>query len=171
VLIAHIVERAADQPYASFLAREIFEPLGMEATFAGSGAGAPTLAIGHQAGTPVKSFELDTVGMGAGDVWSTVGDLARWDRALASGEILTEASRQAMFAVHAPVDDDDGLVRTKGYGYGWYIGSVSGEHRVIYHPGDNADFLAANAGSLRTRYVLLSSATKKVPTSRRSSAR
>lgn len=55
------------------------------------------------------------------------------------------ASRQAMFTVHAPVDDDDGLVRTKGYGYGWCIGSVSGEHRVIYHPGDNAGFLAANA--------------------------
>lgn len=68
-----IVERAADQPYASFLAREIFEPLGMEATFAGSGAGKQTLAIGHQAGTPVKSFELDTVGMGAGDVWSGPG--------------------------------------------------------------------------------------------------
>ncbi len=76
MLIAHIVERAADQPYASFLAREIFEPLGMEATFAGSGAGKPTLAIGHQAGTPVKSFELDTVGMGAGDVWSTVAATA-----------------------------------------------------------------------------------------------
>jgi len=39
VLLAWIVERAADQSYAS--------------------------------------FELDTVGMGAGDVWSTVGDLAR----------------------------------------------------------------------------------------------
>ena len=29
VLLAWIVERAADQPYASFLDREIFEPLGM----------------------------------------------------------------------------------------------------------------------------------------------
>ena len=68
--------------------------------------------------------------MGAGDVWSTAGDLARRDQALASGEILTYASRQAMLTVHAPVDDDDdGLVRTEGYGYGWFIGSVSGGHR------------------------------------------
>ena len=65
--------------------------------------------------------------MGAGDVWSTAGDLARWDQALASGEILTDASRQAMLAVHAPIDgDNDRLVRTDGYGYGWCVGSVSG---------------------------------------------
>jgi CubicO group peptidase (beta-lactamase class C family) len=83
--------------------------------------------------------------MGAGDVWSTAGDLARWDRALAAGEILTDASRQAMFAVHAPVVDDDGLVRTEGYGYGWFIGCAAGEHRMIYHPGDNAGFVAVNA--------------------------
>jgi CubicO group peptidase (beta-lactamase class C family) len=148
VLLARIVERAADQPYASFLAREIFEPLGMAATFAGNGSGKPGLAAGHRAGLPVtSSFELDTVGMGAGDVWSTVGDLARWDQALASGEILADASRQAMLAVHAPVDDDDddGLVRTEGYGYGWFIGCASGGHRVIYHPGDNAGFVAVNA--------------------------
>lgn len=145
VLLAWIVERAADQPYASFLAREIFEPLGMEATFAGNGSGKPGLAAGHRAGLPVTSFEMDTVGMGAGDVWSTVGDLARWDQALVSGEILADASRQAMLAVQAPVDDDDGLIRTEGYGYGWFTGCVSGGHRVIYHPGGNAGFVAVNA--------------------------
>lgn len=113
VLLARIVERAAGQPFASFLAGVIFEPLGMEATFAGNGSGKPGLAAGHRAGAPVTSLDLDIVGMGAGDVWSTAGDLARWDRALASGEILAGASRQAMLAVHAPVDDDDGLVRTR----------------------------------------------------------
>lgn len=145
VVIAQIVERAAHQPYASFLAQEIFGPLGMAATFAGNGSGQAHLATGHRSGAAVTSFELDTVGMGAGDIWSTAGDLARWDRALASGQILSDAARQAMFTVHAAVDDDDGLVRTEGYGYGWYIGGVSGGHRVIYHTGDNFGFLAVNA--------------------------
>jgi hypothetical protein len=41
-----------------------------------------------------------------------------------------------MLTVRVPVDDDyDGLVRTEGYGYGWFIGSVSGGHRMIYHGG------------------------------------
>jgi CubicO group peptidase (beta-lactamase class C family) len=145
VLLAWIVERAADQPYASFLAREIFEPLTMAASFAGNGGGEPRLAAGHRAGTRVAStFELDTVGMGAGDVWSTVGDLARWDRAVASGRILSEPSRRAMLTVQAPIDAPDGVIRTEGYGYGCFIGRDSGGRRVIYHTGDNAGFVAVN---------------------------
>jgi CubicO group peptidase (beta-lactamase class C family) len=145
VLLAWIVERAADQPYASFLAREIFEPLAMGASFAGNGDGEPDLAAGHRAGTRVaRSFELDTVGLGAGDVWSTVGDIARWDRAVGSGRILAESSRRAMFSVQAPIDASDGLIRTDGYGYGCFIGRASGDRRVIYHTGDNAGFVAVN---------------------------
>jgi CubicO group peptidase (beta-lactamase class C family) len=146
VLLAWIVERAAGQSYASFLGREVFGPLGMDATFAGNGGGRPGLAAGHRAGQRVPSFELDTVGMGAGDVWSTVGDLARWDRALASGQFLADASRQAMLTVRAPIaDPGDGLVRTEGYGYGWFIGRASGGRRLIYHTGKNDGFVAVNA--------------------------
>jgi CubicO group peptidase (beta-lactamase class C family) len=146
VLLAWIVERASGQPYASFLAREIFGPLEMTATFAGNGGGRPGLAAGHKAGARVTSMELDKVGMGAGDVWSTVGDLARWDRALASGEILGDGSRQAMLSVQAPIDSGgDGLVRTEGYGYGCFIGRLPDGRRVFYHTGDNDGFVAINA--------------------------
>jgi CubicO group peptidase (beta-lactamase class C family) len=145
VVIARIVERAADQPYASFLAREIFEPLAMTATFAGNGTCEYGLSVGHKSGAAVTFFELDTVGEGAGDIWSVAGDMARWDRALASGEILSLESRQAMLKIQVAVEDDDGLVRTRGYGYGCYIGSVTGGHPVIYHTGDNFGFLSFNA--------------------------
>jgi CubicO group peptidase (beta-lactamase class C family) len=144
VLLAWIVERAADQPYASFLAREIFEPLAMAASFAGNGDAVPGLAAGHRAGTPVASFELATVGMGAGDVWSTVGDLARWDRAVASGRIMAGPSRRAMLSVQAAIDDRDEVIRTEGYGYGCFVGRAYGGRRVIYHTGDNAGFVCVN---------------------------
>jgi CubicO group peptidase (beta-lactamase class C family) len=145
VLLGSIVERAADQPYASFLATEIFEPLGLESSFAGNPGGQPDLTVGHREGVPVPSFDLATVNVGTGDVWSMAPDLARWDRALASGEILSPASRQAMFAVQASISDDDPLLRTDGYGYGWYVGSLLGEHPVLYHTGDNPGFRSANA--------------------------
>jgi CubicO group peptidase (beta-lactamase class C family) len=131
VLLAHIIERATGKPYGAFLAEEIFEPLGMAATFNGHPSGQAGLAVGRHDGTPVPSFDLDTLGLGTGSIWSTVGDLTRWDRALANGDILSEAARQAMFTVHVPVEDDDGLVRTEGYGYGWFIGSVSGGPDVL----------------------------------------
>lgn len=145
VLLAHIIERAVRQPYGAFLGREIFEPLGMTATFNGNPQGQPSLAAGHQGGTAVPSFDLDTLGLGTGSIWSTAGDLARWDRALASGEILSQAAREAMFTVHVPVQDDDGLVRTEGYGYGWFIGSATGGRRMFYHPGDNPGYHSFNA--------------------------
>jgi CubicO group peptidase (beta-lactamase class C family) len=145
VLLAHIIERAARQPYSAFLAREIFEPLGMTSTFNGNPEDQPGLAAGHQDGAAVPSFDLDTLGLGTGSTWSTVGDLARWDRAVAGGEILSAAAREAMFTVHAPVEDDDGVVRTEGYGYGWFIGSAAGGRRIFYHPGDNPGYRSINA--------------------------
>jgi hypothetical protein len=50
-----------------------------------------------------------------------------------------------MLKVQVAVQDDDGLVRTLGYGYGWYIGSITGGHPVIYHTGDNVGFQSINA--------------------------
>jgi CubicO group peptidase (beta-lactamase class C family) len=145
VLLAHILERATGLPYGAFLAREIFEPLGMAATFNGTPTGQTGLATGRHDGAAVPSFALDTLGLGTGSIWSTVRDLVRWDRALAAGEILSEAARRAMFTVHAPVEDDDGLIRTQGYGYGWFIGSAADGHRIFYHPGDNPGYRTINA--------------------------
>jgi CubicO group peptidase (beta-lactamase class C family) len=146
VLLGHVIERAAGQPYGAFLAREIFGPLGMAATFNGNPGDQPRLAAGHHDGLAVPSFELDTVGLGTGSIWSTAGDLARWDRALADGEILSGAARQAMFTVHVPAGDDTArLIRTEGYGYGWFIGSAAGGRRIYYHPGDNPGYRAVNA--------------------------
>jgi CubicO group peptidase (beta-lactamase class C family) len=145
VLLAHVVERASGQPYASFLAREIFGPAGMTATFAGNGTGLPDRATGHVDGEPSTLLDLDVVGMGAGDIWSTPGDLARWDRVLAAGQVLSEATLAAMLTVRTPIDDDDGVIRTEGYGYGWFLGSVSGGRRIVYHPGDQNGFRSLNA--------------------------
>jgi CubicO group peptidase (beta-lactamase class C family) len=146
VLLGHVIERAAGEPYDAFLSREIFEPLGMTETFSGNPGDQPRLAAGRHDGTIVPSFELDTVGLGTGSIWSTAGDLVRWDRALADGKIPSEAARQAMFTVHIPTEDDTAsLIRTEGYGYGWFIGSAPGGRRIYYHPGDNPGYRSINA--------------------------
>jgi len=145
VLLAHIIERAAGRPYPEFVDQEIFQPLGMTATFDGNPSGQHDLAVGRDDGAAVASFDLDTLGMGTGSIWSTVGDLARWDRALADGKVLSAAARQAMLTVHVPLEDDDGLIRTEGYGYGWYIATAVAGRRFYYHTGDNPGFRSFNA--------------------------
>jgi CubicO group peptidase (beta-lactamase class C family) len=69
VLLAHVVQQAAGTPYRDFLATEIFTPLGMADTFAGSAGARPDIATGHDRdGRPVPSWELD-VGSVEGHAW------------------------------------------------------------------------------------------------------
>src|SRR6185503_3420178 len=58
---------------------------------------------------------------------STVLDLARWDAALYRDDVLTRASREAMWT---PAKLTDGT--TAGYGFGWFVGSLWG-HRWVGH--------------------------------------
>lgn len=143
VLLAHIVERASGTPYREFLASELFTPLGMTKTFAGNGVGEDNLASPTHEGERVASFELDVVGMGAGDVWSTVDDLSIWDQALLDGRVLSPAARTRMFEPQAPITETIEGIEFYGYGYGWYLGDLFG-HRAVFHPGDNAGFEALN---------------------------
>ena len=143
VLLAHIIERAIGTPYATFLTDEVLRPANLDATFVGNANDRPQVARGYGEGKPLDSFELDVVGIGAGDVSSTAIDLARWVRALGSGQVLKAASRRTMFNSHTSVGDDrtSTLVSDIHYGYGLFIGRTQGVP-VIYHTGDNAGFKA-----------------------------
>jgi CubicO group peptidase (beta-lactamase class C family) len=146
VLLAWIVEQAGGQPYASFLADRIFGPLGLRNASAGDPPGGPGMAHGYDAGQPVPSFELATVGLGAGDVWCTAADLRRWDQTVANGELLPASLRGAMLTAR-PVPASAGTRGDwsfTGYGYGWRVGTVAGR-RAYFHTGDNPGYLAVNA--------------------------
>ena len=145
-LLAWIVEKAGGQPYASFLADHVFTPLGMWTATAGDPPGGTGMARGYQAGKPVPSFDLATVGLGAGDVWCAAADLLRWDEAIARGELLPAGLQEVMLTAHAvcgPTVDGEGWSGT-GYGYGWQIGTAAGR-RAYFHTGDNSGYLAINA--------------------------
>ncbi len=145
-LLAWIVEKAGGQRYASFLADEIFGPLGMTAASAGDPPGGTGMARGYHAGEPVPSFALATIGIGAGDIWRTAADLLRWDEAIARGELLPAGLREAMLTPHTLTGSaatQEGWSFT-GYGYGWQIGTADG-HGAYFHTGDNSGYLAFNA--------------------------
>jgi CubicO group peptidase (beta-lactamase class C family) len=146
VLLGWIVQAVGGQPYADFLANCIFAPLGLASTSAGDPPGGTGLARGYRAGEPTRSFELSAVHLGAGDVWSTAGDLIRWDDALAAGELLSPDRRREMLTAHTPAGGpaQDGDWTADGCGYGWFVGSAAGR-RAYFHPGDNPGYQAFNA--------------------------
>jgi CubicO group peptidase (beta-lactamase class C family) len=154
VLLAHVVQGAADRPYRDFLAEEIFSPLGLTGTFAGSPGDRPDIARGHDRdGHPIGSWDLDVVNVGAGDVWSTTADLLSWIDGLRAGRLLGERHRDLMLSEQAPTGR---VGDATGYGYGWFVGTVGG-HSWFHHSGDNAGFIAFDAcvPELDCRIVLL----------------
>jgi CubicO group peptidase (beta-lactamase class C family) len=126
-LLGLIIERASGLPYADFLQRSIFTPLGMEHT--GYDISARLIrnrAAGYarQAGETVNAAYMDmSVPYAAGALYSTTEDLLRWDRALRTETLVSRTSLDEMFTPEKG-----------GYGYGWMIGTRF-DRQVIAHGG------------------------------------
>jgi len=129
-LLALIIERVSGMPYAEFLRRELFVPLGMTNTGTlASPALVPKLASGYNPGfapallqpaSPVDRSWLD----GAGSLYSTVDDLWRW----------AEAARRERTA--APP------VQAFGWGPRTRFGSVSSIEQTGRIPNGYTSYLA-----------------------------
>jgi CubicO group peptidase (beta-lactamase class C family) len=144
VLLAWIVERASGVPYRTFLDEQILSPLALTRSFVGNGKDRANLARGYADGEAIESFDLDVVGMGAGDVWSTGLELAAWTLGLE--RLLSPASLAAMLTEHTAIPPDPERFTLPGvhYGYGCYVSSVDGK-RLMYHTGNNSGYKAFNA--------------------------
>jgi CubicO group peptidase (beta-lactamase class C family) len=164
VLLAQIVERITRRPYAAFLATEFFRPLGLESMRAGSESPVPALdARGYRGSRARPSFDLDGVGMGAGDIWTNAADLLRWNRAYMGGQVLGPCSIDQALHRHADVPMSFEGVSSVAYGFGWFIGTSKwGE--VIFHTGGNAGFTALNAWLPRSSaWVVILSNSETLP--------
>ena len=135
-LLALILEKVSGEGYENYLRRHIFEPAGMKDTGVDSDASRliPNAASGY---TPagISGFEnasyLDWSNKtGNGNLYSTVDDLYRFDRALNTDILLKRATQQKYF-----VEADDNF-------YGWYIWNQRLGHRLLAARGHGPGFTA-----------------------------
>ncbi len=161
VLLAHLVEVTAGVPYAAFVASEVLEPLELRHTSISEPPRNCHAARGTVGGEPTRSFDLGSVNVGTGDVWSTTADLARWPRAIASSELLNREARNMLFSSQAKIaDEDDGLTDV-GYGCGWFTARIR-RHTVILHPGDQPGFTSLVAWAPATDVVIAALAADEI---------
>jgi CubicO group peptidase (beta-lactamase class C family) len=132
-LLGVIAERVSGVPYELLLRQRIFDPAGMNRTgVEREEFPPPNLAQGYLRNG--LSFVKDDYfympnALGAGDVYSTVGDLYKWDRALYTDEYLSSVSKQRMWTPYL-----------NEYGYGWVITKVPNtdtleKSTLIFHTG------------------------------------
>ena len=133
VLLTKIIEVVSGQPYADYIQEQIFSPAGMNDS--GYDYLDPTLpnpAVGYMLTNrgPQRAILTDSSWpSGAGALYSTVGDLYRWDHALYGNDILAQESLDAMFTPW--IDTGQGA----DYGYGWDIGSTMGRPSIAHGGG------------------------------------
>ncbi len=129
LLVGRIIERLSGEPYGMFLRQHILAPIGMADTgYLPSDFDIPQLASLFEkrpASEQIYSASpwSQTIHFSAGGMYSTVGDLFRWERALFGGHVLSPAAFTQMTTDYG-----------NDYGFGLGIGKLD-VHRVYRHLG------------------------------------
>jgi CubicO group peptidase (beta-lactamase class C family) len=129
-LLGAIIEKLSGERYEAFLKKSIFDPLGMHDTGYDHYA---TLLLHRASGynraddglTNAQYLDMSQP-YSAGSLYSTVEDLARWDRALREGKLISKESYAKMYT---PVKDD--------YAYGWVVSTNKGRKEIGHGGGIN----------------------------------
>ena len=126
VVLAQIIEKASTQSYAQFLKQNIFKPLGMKRSYVYDES-RPNIP-GRAASYTMKDStyrEIDYTPLnaiyGEDNVYTTLNDLVKWERALSSTKLVKAETLQQAFSSGVLTDGS----RT-GYGYGWFLGETLG---------------------------------------------
>ena len=156
VVLGLIVAKVAGEPFGQFLHNRIFRPLHMAHTlvYINGKNTVPERAYGHtkEGGHFVETDQSSTSATeGDGGIYSNLDDLAKWDAALASHALLSEAemrpalapvTRNDGSAPHwpaAPHDDNLRPGQPVSYGFGWFLDSYQGRPRM-WHSGSSVGF-------------------------------
>jgi CubicO group peptidase (beta-lactamase class C family) len=147
VVLGEIIQHVSGMRYAAFLHEHVFAPLGMAHTgvYQGGPLG-PGHALGYLAAGSVAPTSLTADSSSAGAIYSTAGDLYRWDQALITGRprLVAPALLQQILTVHAPCPYQAcPLPADRGYGYGWFVGGT-GATKLVNHSGSVLGFWAYN---------------------------
>jgi CubicO group peptidase (beta-lactamase class C family) len=133
-LLAEVVMRVTDQPFEQWIGEEILEPLGMNDTRYRMNPDEVlhNAATGylHDDGRYLEGRDIGGA-LGAGGVYTTVADMARWMAHLGRFELGEDAVRELMTT---PFELNDG--ESAGYGLGLMINRFRGLERWQHGGGD-----------------------------------
>jgi CubicO group peptidase (beta-lactamase class C family) len=143
MLLGVLVEKLYGKPYAAALRDEIAGPLGL-ATLQRCGE----VEAGRRATGYNRSFDgtlsspvafHPSQQLGAGGICSTAADLAKWNRALHGGRVLSEASYRAMTTPR-------GAATSENYGFGLYVNPAPWGGPAITHGGQDVGGFVSEHG-------------------------
>jgi len=127
VLLGYLLEKISGQSYADFLKQNIFTPLGMADTGIDSNTAIlPERAQGYSPspqGIRHTGYISMTIPFSAGAIYSTTGDLLKWEHGLFGGKVLSPASLTKMT-----------MPFKENYAFGLMV-STRDSHKLVTHGG------------------------------------
>jgi D-alanyl-D-alanine carboxypeptidase len=139
-IVGEIIHHVSKRSWGEFISEKVFAPAGMFETRLAD----PVEIVPHRAsGYEVKMGKLQNAEIWravrpSGAFLTTVLDLAKWDSALYSNDVLGASNRELMWTPIKVADE-----KSHGYGLGWFVDNING-HRRVHHeggvPGFSADF-------------------------------
>jgi CubicO group peptidase (beta-lactamase class C family) len=135
VLLGVIIRKVTGMPYHEFLGQRIFKPLGMASTRLISERDIiPNRAAGYELENgQLKNQEWVSPSYNStadGALYFNVLDLAKWDAALYTTQLLKQSSLDRIWTVY-PLNS--GEPNPSGYGFGWHIGKQNGHKRIDHN--------------------------------------
>jgi CubicO group peptidase (beta-lactamase class C family) len=133
-LLAYIVEKASGETFRHYLRTQILDPLGLHDTGVNADDSVVSrMAQGYQM-TDNSLLYCDFIDkswlFGSGQVYSTIDDLYKWEKAYTSNAVLSEAYRKMIFSTG---------VNHPSYGFGIGIDTFM-NHVHYWHTGDESGF-------------------------------
>lgn len=129
---AQVIAQVCSRSYGDCLARMISQPLGMDRTSNGfaaqTGTATPYEWIDNDFAPAYPILSLDLF-YGAGSMVSTVEDLARWNLALMSSQLLSSESLRELWTEGKLSDG-----KSSGYAMG-FVPAIVRSHREVWHNG------------------------------------
>jgi CubicO group peptidase (beta-lactamase class C family) len=132
IILAAAVERLSTMSFAEFLQENIFGPLGMSATFLlDESAQVPSNAA-RPYDEQNRLYDYSLYTYGDGNIYTTLNDYFKWDRALYTNAIVQQSTLELAFTGYTGGDND--------FGYGWMVGTYNGS-KSLRHGGFSTGFL------------------------------
>lgn len=138
IILGIVLEKVSGQTMEDYFEDNFFGPAGMNDT--GILYGNNPVNIGTPYQGYIETYEIDEKPLlahayGSGNVYSTVADMYRWNKALEGEEILSKEAKEKLFESHESMGP--GI----SYAYGWMVGED--ENGSFYnHDGSTLGFSA-----------------------------
>lgn len=154
ILLGYIIEKVSGMKYEDYIEKNIIKPLKLRNTGTlgslSNQAGIKNKAIGYLNIDTIshkykKGYKIDgSYPYAAGEIYSTVEDLYRWNKALNEGKLINKQSLDQMFTPYL-----------SDYGYGWYIDKLNDKDKIVFHGGSIPGYTSFIERDINKKYVII----------------